>query len=344
MNTRRTTPPLATEQRASRRRMLTVMGRSVLTAAALGALAPVAMSQAAWPTKPITFILPFAAGGATDMVSRAVAEKLQTRLGQPVIVDYKPGANGLLATKYVLQQPADGYTFLVGTSGLTQGPQLFPKEHNYDPFKDLTPVALMTASPLVLVVNPNKLPVRNMAELVEYAKARPGQISVATTGVGATDHLVGELLGLKAGLKMTFVPYKGGAAAVQDVVAGLVDMRVDSIPSSKPFIDAGKVRAIAIAGDRTRLMPELPAIGETVPGVKGEGFFALLGRTGVPAPIVERINREVNDILRMPEVASRLQGAGLDPRPGSARDLSTYMQADYDLWRDVLRATNLKVE
>lgn len=306
--------------------------------------APAAQAQSAWPSRPLTFILPFGAGGATDFVARTVADKLQLRLGQPVIVDYKPGANSLIATRHVLAQPADGYTFLVGTSGNTQGPLLFPKEHTYDVFRDFVPISMMTVSPLVVVANPSTLPVRDIKELVAYAKANPNKLNVATTGVGATDHLVGELIALKAGIKMTFVPYKGGAAAVQDVVAGTAHLRIDSIPSSKPFIESGKLRALAIAGERTPLMPGLPAVSESLPGVNAEGWFVLLSKAGVPQPVVDRVNKELNEILRLPEVVTKLRAAGLDPKPGTPRDLTDYMKADQDTWREVLRATGLKVE
>jgi len=183
-----------------------------------------------------------------------------------------------------------------------------------------------------------------MAELIAYAKANPNKISVATTGVGATDHLAGELIAAKTGTKMTFVPYKGGAAAVQDVVAGNADMRIDSIPTSKPFIEAGKLRALGITGSRTAMMPTVPAVFDTVPGVNAEGFFMLVAKAGMPQPILDRMNRELNEILKMPDVVARLQGMGLDPKPGTAQELAKTIKDDYDMWAEVLRTSGIKIE
>ena len=328
---------------ALRRRALAVISATVF--AGVSALAPLSSVHAqAWPNKPITLIIPFGAGGATDFLARTYAEKLQQRLGQPVLVDYRPGANTVIASKYVLAQPADGYVFYVAASALGQAPLLTPKEANYDVFKDFTPVSLMAISPLVLVVNPTKVPVTNVKELVAFAKANPNKINVATTGVGATDHLAGELLAYKAGIKMTFVPYKGGAAAVQDVVAGVADMRIDSITTSKPHIESGRLRALAIAGSRTALMPTLPGISDSVPGVNAEGFFMMMAKSGMPQAIVDRMVRETNEILKMPDVVAKLHGAGLDPKPGTSGELGKFLKDDQDTWREVLRVTGIKVE
>lgn len=312
--------------------------------AALGmAIGAPALAQPAWPTKPVTLVVPYAPGGATDFLARLFAEKLQARLGQTVLIENKPGANTLLATKHVMQQPGDGYTLYVASSAWNQGPVLQPSQFNYDIVKDFTPVSLLAISPLILVVNPN-LPVKNVKDLVALAKSKPGQLNVATTGVGATDHLAGELLANKAGIKMNFVPYKGGAPAVQDVIAGNADVRIDSIPSSKPHVDSGKLRALAITGGRTSMLPDLPAVSESVPGVYAEGFFGLVAPKGLPKAILDRLNKEAVEILALPDVVTRLRGMGLDPKsstPDAWRDLAV---KDAETWGQVIKAANIKIE
>jgi tripartite-type tricarboxylate transporter receptor subunit TctC len=327
----------------NRRRALALLSAGVLSGIA-AAIAPAAHAQAAWPTRPVTLIVPFGPGGTTDFLARTYAEKLQARLGQPVLVDYRPGANTLIGAKYVLAQPADGYTFFVAANPFAVGQLLFPKEFTYDPFRDFAPVSLLAVSPLILVANPTKLPVKDVRELVAYAKSHPGAINVPTTGVGAGDHLAGELLAYRAGVKMTFVPYKGGAAATQDVVSGVADLRIDSIPTSKPFIESGKLRVLGVLGSRTPLMPDVPAVSETVPGVQTEGFFSLVARAGVPQPVIERLARESDAILKSPDVVAKLQGMGLDPKPTTPQELVRRLKEDQDQWRTLLRTTGLKVE
>ncbi len=324
------------------------MGRRLFSvgalALALAAGAP-ALAQSAWPTgKHITMVMPYPPGGPSDGLVRIFIERLSARLGTPVVVDYRSGANTLVASRYVMGQPADGYTFYVTSNAMHQGPLLFPKQFNYEPFDTFTPIGMMSMNPLVLVVNGN-LRAKSVAELVALARTRTTPLSFATSGVGSPDHLSGELLGHRAGIKFNFIPYKGGAPATQDVVAGQVEVRIDTITNSKPFFESGKLRALGVMNGPTPLLPGVPGVPATVPGVRGEGFFYLVAPKGLPAPIAERMASETREILSIPEVQTRIRALGLDPMTtGSQRELVDFLRKDYETWREVLRVTGLKLE
>lgn len=323
-----------------RRALLT----AVVTALAAGPWSLPMAQPAPWPAaRPITLVVPYPAGGGTDALARALAEKLQGRLNQTVLVDNRAGGNTLVATKHVMAQPADGYTFYVTPSQTNQMPLLFPKEFNYDGVKDFTQITLLTIAPLILVINAN-LPAKTLQEFVALAKSKPGQLNVAVTGIGATDHLAAELLATKAGVKFNYVPYKGGAQAIQDVVAGNADARVDVITTSKPHVDTGKLRLLAVMGARTSLLPEAIPAGDVYPGVYGEGFFGLMAPKGLPAPIVARMNKEVGEIMNLPDIQTRIRSFGQEPKPTTPEFWRDMVQKDTDTWREVIKAANLKIE
>jgi tripartite-type tricarboxylate transporter receptor subunit TctC len=334
-------PVTAPAGRPAARRAILALGGALAVAAGLAG-AP-ALAQPAWPAKPVTLVVPYPPGGATDVMARLYAEKLQARIGQSVIVDNRPGANTLVATRHVMQQPGDGYTIYFTSSAWSQGPVLFPKEFNYDIARDFSPISLMTVAPFVLVTNAN-VPARNIAEFIALAKSRPGQLNVATTGVGSTDHLAGELLANKAGLKFNFVPYKGGAAAVQDLLAGNADWRVDVIAIVKPNVEAGKLRALAIFGPPTPIMPDVPSLSDTVPGTDAYGFFGLIAPKGVPPALVERLNRETREIIALPDVQQRLRTMGMEPRATSPEEWREMAVKDAETWRQLIRNANIKIE
>lgn len=337
---------MTTDPTTSRRRSIGRRTMLAASAAALaGAVVPAAMAQQApWPTaKPISLVVPYPAGGGTDSLARTFADKLQARLGQTVLVDNRAGGNTLIASKHVMSQPADGYTFYVASSQVNQMPLLFPKEFNYDALKDFTPISLLTVAPLVLVINAG-VPAKNLTEFVAYAKTKPGEISMAVTGIGATDHLAAELLASKAGVKFNYVPYKGGAQAIQDVIAGNALARVDVITTSKPHVDSGKLRLLAVMGGRTSLLPDAVPASETYPGVYGEGFFGLLAPKGLPAAIVARMNKETGEIMNLPDVQARIRGFGQDPKPTTPEAWHEMIRQDTETWRGVIKAANLKIE
>lgn len=312
---------------------------------ALMTLAPWAASVAQdFPNKPIRLVLPYPPGGATDTLARTLAEKMQARLGQTVIVDNKPGGNTLIATHYLQQAAPDGYTLGVVATQFGQYPVTNPSTAKYEPLQDFTPIAQATGLMMVLVANP-QVAASSVRELIELAKSKPGQLSVATTGVGSTDHLVGELLAYKTGTRFNFVPYKGGAAAVQDVMAGVADLRVDAMASSRPHIDSGRLKALAVFEPRRHPgFPNLATVVETVPGVEAGGYFGLVGPKGMPGAVVARLNREVVEIMKLPDVVERMTGLGMDPVTGTPEQFATVIRNDYEQWRRLLGDTGLKIE
>lgn len=311
--------------------------------ASLAMLAPPAQAQT-YPAKPVTLIVPYPPGGATDTLARAIAEKLQARLEQPVVVDNKPGGNTMIGINALRRAAPDGYTLSVMSGQFGQMPIVNPAIAKYDPVSDFTPVAEATSMLMVLVANP-ALPANSVAELIRYAKANPGKVTVATTGVGSTDHLGGELFAHRTGLKLNFIPYKGGAQAVQDVIGGSVDIRFDAMPSSRQHIETGRLKALAVFEPRRHAaFPAIPAIAESVSGAEFGGYFGVIGPKGLPPAIVTRLNKEITEIMRMPDVVARMSGLGLDPATGSPEQFSTVIKKDFDQWERLIKDTGLKIE
>lgn len=304
--------------------------RQILLALAAGAFyattATAVAQSASFPSRPITFVLPFPAGGTTDVVARMVAEKLQARMGQPVVVDNRPGGNSLIATNYVMGQRPDGHTLYFASSTSIEQPVLRPAVARFDPVADLTPIIYLGRVKFVLVVTPS-LPVRNVAEFIQLAKSRPNGLSLANIGPGAADHLAGELIALRTGARLLAVPYKGSMAAVTDVASGVVDARITDYGSARPFIEAGKVRVIASA-ELTR--PEgatLETIAETVPGAEVTVWFAMLGPKGMPADLVRSLNSHLAAIMLMPDIQEKVRGLYLEPAVSTPEELRKRIQA-----------------
>ncbi|MEY4139289.1 MAG: hypothetical protein RLZZ371_1471 [Pseudomonadota bacterium] len=328
----------------STRRAALATGASLVAAALLPQSAH---AQAAWPTKPIRMIVPFGPGASTDTVARFAAAKLSARLGQPIVVENKLGAGGIIGTSLVASQPADGYTLLFQSSPYMTAPLLAAaaKKPSYDPVKDLQAVGMVGAGPFMIVVG-NDVKANNLRELIELAKAKPGSISYGSAGVGTFNHLGGELFALMANIKLLHVPYTGLGPAITDFLGGNTQMLVASLPAALPHVRAGKMRALAVTGaQRSALMPDLPTMAEAgVPGYNLEAWWGLLAPPGLPAPILKRINDELNTILTTSEARELLARDGATPRPGSPEDFANVIRTEVPRWRQVIQDAHIVSE
>jgi len=314
-----------------------------LTLGTLLAAAP-ALAQN-YPSKPITMVVGFAAGGATDVVARIIAKHLTDELKQNVIVENKAGAGGNIATDYVARAEADGHTLLLGSVGsLTVAPHMQAKLP-YKPLQDFAPVTMAVVFSNVLVVKPD-LPVKNLADYIKLAKAKPGTVTYASSGVGGAGHLAGELLEQSADVDMTHVAYKGGGPAMMGMLGGEVDSFFGTPPSVGKHVLAGKVRAIATTGaKRDPLMPDVPTVAEQgYPGYDTMNWYAYVVPAKTPKPIVDKLNTVLVKILKDPVVAKELEAKGLSPSPSTPAELGAYMKREYDIWAQVVKKAGIKPE
>lgn len=305
-------------------------------ALALAGTSRLSGAQQAWPARPIKLVVPFAAGGGSDIVSRLLGNELATTLGVPFIIDNKPGMGGSIGADAVAKSPADGYTILFCTPGVQiTNPFLYDKLP-YDAEKAFTPVTLIAKIPNMLVIHPS-LPVNTVAELVAYGKANPGKLSFASTGIGSSSHLAGELLKSQAGIDMVHVPYKGSAPAMIDLVAGRVHLTIDSIAAVYPQVQKGTMRAVAISTlQRVTDYPTVPAIAETVPGFEGSSVIYIAAPAGTPKEYVDRLNTAFNQAMSKPDILARLKSLGMTPEGGSPEALLTVIAAERVKWKRVI--------
>jgi len=315
---------------------------------ALGALfaciATVASAQS-YPNRAIRLVVPFPAAGTTDILARAAAQKLTEAFGQSVVVDNRPGAAGNIGSDLVAKSAPDGYTLLMGTVGTHAiNPSLYSKMP-YDHVKDFVPVVLVAGVPNVLVVNP-ALPVNSVADLIKLAKDKPGQINFASSGSGTSIHLSGELFKTMAGVDITHIPYKGSSPALTDLMGGQVQIMFDNLPSALPQIKAGKLRAIAVTSlKRAPVLPDVPTISESgLPGFEASSWFGVLAPAGTPAPIVARINAEVNKWLQSAEAREKLLSQGAEAAGGSPEQFANHIRAESEKWAKVVKASGAKVD
>ncbi len=317
--------------------------RRFMTTMASLAAPRILFAQAAWPAKPIRWICPYAVGGPTDIVSRVLTAELSRSLGQQVVVDNKPGANGNIGAESAAHAAPDGYTVLMGT-GSTHGinAAIYPKL-GYDPVKDFAPISLLTESMLFLVAN-NDLPVRSVTELIAYAKANPGRISYGSVGNGSAHHLAMEWFKLRTGTFMVHIPYRGSAPAVQDLIAGHIQVMFDA--SVAPHIRAGTVRGLATASTRRwPQLPDLPALSEVgMPDFHVGGWFGLFGPAGTARPIIDRLANEVARIMALPEVRQRVQGLGLNVFPGGPEETAKWVARELAKWPPVVKASGARAD
>jgi tripartite-type tricarboxylate transporter receptor subunit TctC len=332
----------------NRRTLVAVATLITLWASPWSALA----QSPAWPAKPVRIVVPFPAGGTTDILARALAPELQAAFGQPFIVDNKPGAGGNLGASEVAKAAADGHTMLMGTVGTHAiNPALYPKMP-YDHVKDFVPVTLVAGVPNVLVMNAanaQKLGIGNVADLARVARANPGKLNMASSGNGTSIHLSGELFKTMTGTFMVHFPYRGSGPALIDLIGGNMDLMFDNLPSSLPHIKSGRLKALAVtSGVRSAAVPDLPTIAEAggaaTQGYEASSWFGLLAPAGTPMDIVNRVQQETAKALASPALKERLQAQGAIPSGMSSANFARFIDAETKKWAQVVKASGAKVD
>ncbi len=304
---------------------------------------PLALAQS-WPDKTLTIVVPTAAGGANDAMARILAQGLSTRLGKPVIVDNKAGANGAIASEFVARAAPDGYTIMFGYIA-THGINPALQKLKYDPVADFEAIGMVAASPTVLVAS-NSVPAKTAKELVQLIKSKPGSFSYASAGNGTAPHIAGELFKLSAGLDVVSIPYKGSAPAVVDTIAGNTQYMFPSLFTAYPQIKGGKLKALGIAGDkRSSVLPDVPTLAEQgIANVSMSQWYALFAPAKTPKAVIERLNRELNSVLAEKDVAKKIEAQGAEVEPGTPEQLKTLVQKEVARWRAVVTAAKIKAE
>ena len=325
--------------------MTTVATRAAVRAflhAALIVTAVPAAAQQSWPTRPVRLVVPVAPGGGTDFVARLVGPRLGDALGQQVVVENRPGGGSTIGIEYGMRAAPDGYTLTMVSPTYTINPSLYPVR--FDALNDYTPVIFVARGPYMIVVHPS-LPVRTTRELIALARSRPGEIVYGSSGQGTIVHLTSELFLYMAGVKMTHVPYKGGGPALVDLIAGNIQLVFATTQTGLAQAGAGRVRALAVTTpQRIAAAPQIPTIAESgVPGYEVTNWHGLIGPKGVPAPVVERVNGEFNRILRLKDIADRLEAAGVTPAGGAPADLHQQVRKELDQWRSVVQRAGVKI-
>ena len=318
------------------------MMRALLRFAVLVSICAAAWAQDDYPSRTVKIIVPFAPGGSTDVVARILADRLGTELKQSFIVENKPGAGGNIGADAVAKASPDGYTLLMGTTGVLAINKYLYKSMPFDPDRDLAPVSYTSLITNILVVNP-QVPARTVAELVALAKADPGKLTFASSGAGSSTHLSAELLKSMAGVDILHVPYKGSSQALTDVMANQVTMLFDNAPSSIPFIEQGRLRAVAVTSTkRLPNLPDVPTIDEAgVKGYESLSWSGIVAPAGTPRRIVDRLNAAIEKILRDPEVRQRFVALGVEPVGGPPEAFSRHIRAEAEKWGRVVKTANI---
>ena len=314
--------------------------RSIVALAMLAVCAPTLAQD--YPTRPITILVPQAPGASSDLLARTLAERLQALWGQAVVIDNRPGAGSNLGAAIAARAAPDGYTLMIGTDALMTSNVHLYKNMGFDPIKDFVPVAMAGANVICLAVH-DSLPVKTMPELIAYAKANPGKLQYGTPGAASPHHLSGELLALKTGIKIVHVPYKGGGPAANDLIGGHINMAFLSLSSAVPQLPTGKIRIVALV-EKTRYaaMPDVPTIGETVPGFEMSSWLGVFAPAATPAPLVARIGDTITRIFNDPPVKEKLATLGLVVAPVSPADLAAMIGRDTQLRAELIKAANIQ--
>jgi len=320
-----------------------MMMRAMLGVAALAALTLPAAAQE-WPAKQVNFIVPFSAGGTTDLFGRLLAQHMQKNFGQPFIVENRAGAGGNLGAAAVAKAAPDGYTFLVGTvSTHAINPFLYSKLP-YDTVKDFAPVSLIARLPNILVVHPS-LPVNNVQELVAYLKANPDKLSYGSSGAGTSIHLAAELFKIRTGTTMTHVPFRSSGDIMNNLTGGHINLAFDNITLAWPQVKAGRLRALAVSStERSAIAPDVPTVADTIPGFEATSWHGVFAPAGTPKPIVDKMAAEMKRILELPDVKEKLFELGAVASPMTPEDFAKFIDAERTKWADVVRASGAKLD
>ncbi|MFN3731252.1 Bug family tripartite tricarboxylate transporter substrate binding protein [Comamonas testosteroni] len=319
--------------------------RALAAALAMAACTAVAFAQApTYPAKPVRIIVPYPAGGTTDIIARLAAAQLSERLRQPFVVENRAGASGAIGSVAVAQAAADGYTLVMGTASSHGINSALQKNLPYDAVKDFAPVTVVASTPNIIVVHPS-VPARTLGELLALAKSRPGQINFGSTSPGGSPHMSAELLKMMAGVDMTHVPYKGASPMLTDLMGGQIQAGFDNLPSTIAFVRSGKLRALAVTtAQRWPGAADIPTVAESVPGYEVSGWFGLLAPAGTPKAVLDTLQTAVAQAVRDPEVTRQLRSLGAEPVASRPEAFAQQIRADVDKWRGVVKATGVTLE
>ena len=329
---------------AAPKRRTFVLAATVATAAV--SLAPfAALAQAQFPAKPITIIVPFSAGGTTDILARVIGQYMGRDLGQTVVVDNRAGAGGNIGGQAAARAPADGYTLFMGTVGTHAINQSLYRKMPFDPIKDFAPLSRVAMVPNLLVANPSQ-PFKSVKEMIAFAKANPGKINFGSSGNGSSIHLSGELFKQMAGVDMQHVPYRGSAPAVSDLLGGQISVMFDNMPSAIPHVKGGKLRALAVTtAKRSPALPDVPTIAEAgVPGYEATSWFGLLAPAGTPAPVVAKLNASILKALADPEVKKKLAEQGAEPHGEKPEQFAAFIESETVKWGKVVKESGASLD
>jgi tripartite-type tricarboxylate transporter receptor subunit TctC len=314
-----------------------------LGAMALSALPGEVYAQT-YPNKPIRFVTPYGSGGNADILTRIIGDAMSKSMGQPVLVDNRPGGSSTIGSAIVAKAPPDGYTIMLISSSHSVNPSLFGSQLPYDTVKDFTPISMTGATPILVVVNPG-VAANNVRELVALAKTKPGTLNFATSGNGSPAHLAGALIEALGGVKLVHVPYKTTAQANNDTMSGQVQIAFPSVSSALPMVKSGKLRALGITSlKRSALAPDIPTVAESLPGYQASIWTGVLAPAAVPRPIVTRLNAEVVKALTLPDVVTKLTGMGVDIDTSTPEEFGAFIDAEIRKWARVIKEGNIKVE
>ena len=326
-----------------------LLGAACLTVASALISLPAA-AQGNWPTKPVRIVVPFAAGGTTDILARAVAPELSKAFGQQFVVDNRAGAGGNVGSDLVGKAPGDGYTLLMGTVGTHAINKSLYAKMPFDPQKDFAPITLVAGVPNVMVMNAEKaakLGINNVADFIKYAKSRPGQFSMGSSGNGTSIHLAGELFKSQTGIFMTHIPYRGSGPALLDLIGGNIDVMFDNLPSAMPQIKGGKLKAFAVtSAQRSAALPDLPTIEEAgkLKGFEASSWFGLLAPAGTPPDIINRIQQEVAKALATPAIKEKMLAQGAIPSGNTPQEFAKLIDSEITKWAQVVKVSGAKVD